>query len=284
MFVPQVLVKTDELFQPDQSTPQYDQAREISRYLLMHYGSHDDVFNRVGHPLADAHGYPDRLAGVLHAAAQRTGTVVRSALDVGCNVGGVTHALSTWVTGNVVGIDISARSVEVARAVTAGGGGVFSVVEQGPLTKEVEVRLPAGGSRARVEFEVGDGAVLRPSAEPFDAVLLSNVLDRVADPAACLVQFAADDRLLRPGGLLMIACPWSWYPEYSAADVWLGSARDDTSSETALKDLLSSTFSLIDERDEAGVLRQNLREYDYFEAHVTVWQKRGDRGSRKTLR
>jgi SAM-dependent methyltransferase len=274
LFVPQVLVKTDELFQPEQSTSQYDRAREISKYLLMHYGSHDDVFDRAGHPLADAHGYPGRLSDVLRTAAHRTDTAVRCALDVGCNVGGVSHALSTWVADRVVGVDISTRSVEVARALTVGGGGVFSIVEQGPLTKDVEVRLPGEHRRARVEFEVGDGAALRPGAEPFDAVLLSNVLDRVADPAACLAQFSADDRLLRAGGLLMIACPWSWYPEYSGADAWLGSARDDTSSEAALKNLLSRAFTLLDERDEAGVLRQNSREYDYFEAHVTVWQKR----------
>ncbi|GAA2264468.1 hypothetical protein GCM10010232_65770 [Streptomyces amakusaensis] len=273
MFVPQILVKSEEIFEPELHISQYDRAREISKYLLMHYGELDDVFERAGHPLAAAHGYPRRLSELLRESARTTGTRVRTALDVGCNVGGVSHALSTWVEDRVVGVDISRRSIEVAKALSVGGGGVFSIVQQGPFTKDVEVRLPYPESCARVEFEVGDGADLESVEGSFDAVLLSNVVDRVADPELCLRQFGASERTLRSGGLLMIACPWSWYPEYSAPESWLGSARDATPSEEAVKALLASDFDLVTEVDEACVLRQNPREYDYFEAHVTVWRK-----------
>lgn len=273
MFAPEVLLKSDELLEPDGAISQYDRAREISKYLLMHYGAAEDVFERPGHPLAAAHGYPQRLSDALHAAARRTGTEVRTALDVGCNVGGVTQALSSWVTERVIGIDISPRAVEVAQAVSVGGGGVFSVAQLGPFSREVQVRLPER-RRADVVFRVGDGAALHEVEGVYDAVLLSNVLDRVSDPAACLRQLSDTERTLRRGGLLMIACPWSWYPEYSDPATWLGSPSTRTTSETALKAQLSEAFDLVSESDEPGVLRQNPREYDYFEAHITIWHKK----------
>jgi SAM-dependent methyltransferase len=268
--VPAVLLKGDELFEEESSSSLYDRSREISKYLLMHYGDLADVFERPHHPLAAAHGYPRRLAEMLRSCAERTGTRVAKALDVGCNVGGVSHALSNWVEEFVLGVDISRRSVEIAQALSRNGGGTFSVAQQGPFTREVHVRL--AGSRAKVEFAVGDACAL--PAGGFDAVLLSNVLDRVDDPVGCLEQFSGSPDILVPGGLLMVACPWSWYPEFSHPGTWLGSAKDNTPSEQALKEVLRAHFDLVLEGDEAGVLRQNPREYDYFEAHVTVWKRK----------
>lgn len=269
---PLVLLKNDDLFDEDVTTPTYDRAREISKYLLMHYGSVGDVFDDPQHLLAAAHGYPARLSEMLRNAAARTGSQVRSVLDIGCNVGGVTHALGEWAEDLVVGVDLSARAIEIAQALSGGRGGVFSIAQLGPYSRQVEFRLPQ--PRAEVRFEVGDGSALAGREGGYDAVLLSNVLDRVPDAAQCLAQFSETEQVLRSGGLLMVACPWSWYPEYSHPGAWLGSARDGISSETALKALLSTDFDLVDERDQAGVLRQNPREYDYFEAHVTVWHKR----------
>ncbi|MDI5967270.1 class I SAM-dependent methyltransferase [Streptantibioticus silvisoli] len=274
MSIPPVLLKSDELFGEDRSEGLYDKSREISRYLLMHYGEPTDVFDRSSHPLAAAHGYPGRLSRMLEEAARATGTRVADMLDVGCNVGGVTHALSTWVADRVVGVDISPRSIEIARALTRGRGGSFSVAELGPFTRDIVLTLPEPAGRAAVEFEVGDAGALRGTDGGYDAVLLSNVLDRVDDPAACLAQFSGPAGILRGGGLLMIACPWSWYPEFSHPGVWLGSAHDRTSSAQALEQLMRDGYDLVAEQDQPGVLRQNPREYDYFEAHVTIWKKR----------
>lgn len=269
-----VLLKSDELFGKDNTAGSYDRSREISRYLLMHYGAAIDVFDDPGHPLAAAHGFPRRLSRMLESAARRNGLRVARMLDGGCNVGGVTHELSTWVEQLVVGVDLSERAVEIARTIALSGGGTYSVLDLGPFTRDLELHLPAPDGRAAVRFEVGDAGALDLGARPYDAVLLSNVLDRVEDPAACLAQFTDDDSLLRPGGMLAVACPWSWSPEYSDACLWLGSAQDRVTSETALKSLLSSCgLTLTDEVNLDCVLRQSPREYDYFDAHVTVWIK-----------
>ncbi|GGJ92445.1 hypothetical protein GCM10010123_22880 [Pilimelia anulata] len=273
MTVPPALLKGDELFEHDAGAP-YDASRDISKYLLMHYAEAADVFDRGRHPLTMAHGYCQRLSDLLRDCAARTGTAVDRALDVGCSVGGLTHALGTWVAGEVVGVDISRRSIEVAQSLTEHGGGTFCVIEQGPFYREVAIRVAEPPLRCRVRFEVGDADALAPGGGPYDAVVLSNVLDRVRRPADCLARFAGPAELLRPGGLLMVACPWSWYAEFSDPAQWLGAAATGTPSEESLKALLAADFDLLAEADEPGVLRQNPREYDYFESHVTVWRKR----------
>lgn len=274
MTVLPVLLKGDELFEKEQSNDPYGASRDLSKYLLMHYGELDDVFQHPQHPLAIAHGYPQRLSTMLEDCARRTGTRVTRALDVGCSVGGISTALSAWVEDLVVGLDSSQRSVEIAQSLVRHGGGVFSVIEQGPFVREIQFQLPEPARRGRLEFEVGDGCAVRPPDVAYDAALLSNVLDRVDDPLACLAQFSDTDRILRAGGLLMISCPWSWYAEFSHPRTWFGSADGSVTSDEALKEILRADFDLVMESDEAGVLRQNPREYDYFESHVTIWQKR----------
>ncbi len=273
MTMPPVLLKGDELLEHDPGA-QYDTSRDLSKYLLMHYGSFEEMFDRPAHPLAGAYGYCQRLSDLLRTSAEQTGTEVVRALDVGCNVGGLSHALSRWATGEVLGIDVSKRSVGVAQQLTEHNGGTFSVIEEGPFYREVRISLGDPTRRARVRFEVGDGNTLRLWDRPFDAVVLSNVLDRVRQPAACLGQLSDSTEVLRAGGLLMVACPWAWFAEHSHPSEWFGSAATGSSSAQALKTLLSNDFDLITEVDEPGVLRENSREYNYFESHVTVWRKR----------
>ncbi len=51
----------------------------------------------------------------------------------------------------------------------------------------------------------------------------TNVLDRVDDPAA----FAGElTRLLRPGGLLVIASPMHFDEHYTSRDRWIGDVRE----------------------------------------------------------
>jgi SAM-dependent methyltransferase len=266
------LVKGDELLLDDSLEDVYEASRDISKYLLMHYGSLEDVFGERDHPLAMAHGYPQRLSRVLQLAASRTETRVLRALDVGCSVGGVSHALSGWVEEQVLGLDVSARSIDVASSLTLHGGGTFGVIQQGPFSQEVTFRVRDESERCEVGFQVGDACDL-DGLGSFDVVVLSNVLDRVPDPGGCLDQFLTEGGPLSSGGLLVVACPWSWYPEFSKPEKWFGSPDGSMSSEDHLKERLKAGFSLVHEGDEPAVLRQNPREYDYFNAHVTVWKK-----------
>ncbi|MBL4849505.1 MAG: methyltransferase domain-containing protein [Planctomycetes bacterium] len=57
---------------------------------------------------------------------------------------------------------------------------------------------------------VGDAADPPFLAHSFDAVLAINLLDSCPDPRTVLGQA---DALLRPGGTLILACPYAWDPE-----------------------------------------------------------------------
>jgi ubiquinone/menaquinone biosynthesis C-methylase UbiE len=98
-------------------------------------------------------------------------------LDVGCGGGDVALELAARVgpSGRVVGVDVDAAKVALARA-EAGERGV-----------------------ANVEFRVADVRTL--AEEPFDVVYARFVLSHLPDPAAALAAFR---RHLRPGGVVIV--------------------------------------------------------------------------------
>jgi 2-polyprenyl-3-methyl-5-hydroxy-6-metoxy-1,4-benzoquinol methylase len=100
-----------------------------------------------------------------------------SCLDVGCGGGDVTLDLAARVgpTGRVVGVDVDAAKVELARAGAA---------EMGVTN---------------VEFRVADLRAL--ADEPFDAVYARFVLSHLADPSSVV---DALRRRLLPGGVLVV--------------------------------------------------------------------------------
>jgi len=93
-------------------------------------------------------------------------------LDVGCGRGDLARAFGR-LTWDVRGLDLSPQAVAVARS--AGVDAAVGTIEEAPW--------PAGS---------------------FDLVVMSHVLEHVADPGATL---SAAHRLLRPGGTLIVAVP-----------------------------------------------------------------------------
>ena len=97
-------------------------------------------------------------------------------LDIGCGGGLVAEPMAR-MGAQVVGVDASARNVEVAR-VHAWQGGLD------------------------IDYRSGTAESLQAAGERFDAVLSLEVVEHVADPAAFLASCAA---LVAPGGALMVA-------------------------------------------------------------------------------
>ncbi|MDB4948791.1 MAG: hypothetical protein JWM27_1440 [Gemmatimonadetes bacterium] len=100
-----------------------------------------------------------------------------SCLDVGCGGGDVTLDLAARVgpSGRVVGVDVDAAKVDLARAEAAERGA------------------------ANVEFRAADLRTL--ADEPFDVVYARFVLSHLSDPAAAVDAFRAH---LRPGGIVVV--------------------------------------------------------------------------------
>ena len=106
----------------------------------------------------------------------------------------------------------------------------------------------------------------------FDAALLSNLLCRLPDPAACLRQFVEDESLLNPGGVLVIVSPNSWMAQYTDEENFL----DGESSEVAVAKIgaILEGFELLHEDDLPFMIREHRRKYEYVVSQVSVWRKR----------
>jgi SAM-dependent methyltransferase len=96
-------------------------------------------------------------------------------LDFGCGAGEGTAAMATGAA-SILGVDVAADAIEHAREHNAG---------------------------PNISYETIHGAVPRPPGS-FDVVCSFQVLEHVADPDAYLAEAR---RLLRPGGVLLLATP-----------------------------------------------------------------------------
>lgn len=256
----------------------YETKSMMDRYLLMHFGSIEDTFDRTDHPLAKAHGYPRRIAEFLTGAAAATDTTLGRVLDVGSAVGGASFALA-HNGSRVIGIDLSAAFVQTANLLAGGVSVPYDRVEQGEVTTRRYATAPTPGAGGGATFLIGDACALQPELGAFDGIVLGNLLDRLPDPRACLRQFTESTQFLRAGGLLLIATPWSWQGAYTARENWLGGRGDSGpgdswTSERGLRRFMADTCDLVAETSMTGVLRDHRRHFEFLDADVTVWRKR----------
>ncbi|MEO3867409.1 5-histidylcysteine sulfoxide synthase [Nonomuraea sp. B12E4] len=262
----------------DVEEDQYSTKEMLDRYLMLHFATVQETFGSEDRLLAIAHAYPRRLALLLLREAERLGLSLERVLDVGCAVGGSSFTLAADGAAagvrHVVGADLSSQFVQTANKLALGQAVPYDRVDQGEVRTRLHARAPQPADGARVEFIVADAVTLPEELEGFDAVILANLLDRVADPRACLRQFTESDRLLTSGGLLLVASPWSWQPAYTAPDLWLGARSLAPTSEYEVRRFLGEAFDLVAESDEPGVLRDHRRHYEYFSADVSLWRKR----------
>ena len=128
---------------------------------------------------------------------------------------------------------------------------------------------------ASVSFAQGDACALDVTFDgTFDAVLASNLLCRLPRPADFLRRVPA---LLRPGGIFVLASPYSWLEEYTPKSEWLGGYRDSdqvaVDSAAAVVALLEGSGMELAERFEAPfVIREHARKFQWGTSDTTVWR------------
>jgi ubiquinone/menaquinone biosynthesis C-methylase UbiE len=111
-----------------------------------------------------------------------------SVLEVGCGVGAITALMARRVPrGRIVGLDLSPRSIEIARRLV--------------------------GSAANVSLRVGDVCSMSLGADQFDFVTLFDVLEHIPlERHAALFERLAG--VLAPSGLIVVNVPSPEYQEY----------------------------------------------------------------------
>ncbi|HBQ01352.1 MAG TPA: hypothetical protein DD672_12855, partial [Gammaproteobacteria bacterium] len=140
------------------------------------------------------------------------------------------------------------------------------------LTAEVDPAIDCN----QLGFVQGDAAnldvvPLLQNNEPYDAILLSNLMCRLSEPEYCLKQFTESNRYLQQGGILVISSPNTWMAQYTNPDSFLDGA-DSESTLAALGECLPG-FERLHEEDLPFMIREHRRKYEYIVAQVSVWRK-----------
>ncbi|MEQ8953356.1 MAG: putative 4-mercaptohistidine N1-methyltransferase, partial [Gammaproteobacteria bacterium] len=250
----------------------YESDELVSQYLLLHWGSPDEQRDAA---IAEQSGFPktgnlvERTVGLMGEFA----TAHNRALDLGCAVGRASFDLARQF-GRVTGVDYSEGFIAAANTLKENSSLPYKRWETGRHFSELEAALAPHHDPSRVSFLEGDATNLDSldlGKNPFDAVLLCNLMCRLPDPAACLRQFTGGNSYLAPGGVLVIASPNTWMTQYTRPEKFLDGADSDATL-TALGEILQG-FSLLHSEDFPFMIREHRRKYEYIISQLSVWRK-----------
>jgi putative 4-mercaptohistidine N1-methyltranferase len=195
------------------------------------------------------------------------------ALDLGCAVGRSTFELTRWANQSI-GIDLSNRFIQAAKEIQTEGVARFKRLERGEITTTIERSLPDFIDRTKASFEVGDATELREDIGTFDLVLAANLIDRVQLPRQLLGSF---EQLIRSGGFLILASPYTWLEEFTPKSEWVGGtySADGVPQEILgeLEKALGPEFRLKEKKDLPFLIREHARKYQWSVAQATLWRK-----------
>lgn len=252
----------------------YDTDKTVNQYLLFHYGSDreqrdDELASRIEYPKVS-----DLVLRTVELVNQFAGEK-KKVLDLGCAVGRASFELARSFE-QVIGLDYSDAFIHVAEALRCNRKLAYARWDTGNHSTELEASIDEAIDTDRVEFVQGDASRLNAvpllnSEHPHDAILLSNLLCRLSGPDQCLAQFVDSDRYIASGGVLVIASPNTWMPEFTPPENFLD-GPDSAGTLQAISQKLPG-FKLLHEEDLPFMIREHRRKYEYIVSQVSVWRK-----------
>ena len=243
----------------------YETEKLVAEYLFFHYADEDEVSG--GHPVPrEALNFSVRVVTELADPARLS----RTALDLGCAVGRSSFELAR-IAQSVIGIDFSSAFIGSAETLKREGRLDCQVKVEGERTVPFSARVPAGVDVSRVRFETGDATALRVDLGSFDLVLAANLLCRLPEPAKFLQRLPG---LVSPGGQLLLTTPFSWLPEYTAPEHWVGGRPENGPSWDALCKALDPHFELQLSKDLPFLIREHSRKFQYGVPLGSRWIRR----------
>lgn len=251
----QELVKPEAMYETDAAVAQYCDA---------HFGP-----EKFG-----VKNFPAQLARIcIEAMGSRP---KKRALDLGCAVGRASFELAKRFDF-VSGIDFSARFIRIAYQLQEKGIIHYQLPEEGEIVSFHEQRLEdfgLAGLGSKIEFFQGDAHNLKPQFSGYDLVLAANLLDRLYDPARFL---GSIHQRLNPGGLLVLASPYTWLEDFTKKENWVGGIRRAGEPFTTLEGLqeqLAPRFRRLGEpRDIEFVIRETARKFQHTVSQLTIWER-----------
>jgi len=248
----------------------YEDDEVLHQYLHMHYAPADDecAFPPGFVPEA-AKRFPQRCAQMLVDAMPKQGK--QTVLDIGCAVGGSSFELAKTYE-KVVAFDISDQFIHMANHLRTGHQIDYHVRAEGDRRDSFVATAPSDVDVSRLNFTVDDATALdvQRLGGPFDGILCANVICRLPSSKPF---FEVLPSLIKPGGRLVLTTPFSWLPQHTPVENWLG-GTDQEESIDALKKLMKTIgFNLIETQDMPFVIREHRRKYEYVVALASIWEK-----------
>lgn len=247
---------------------QYETDTLAAQYCDAHYGpEHFNVPN-----------FAAACAGIALAAMRDRQK--GHALDLGCAVGRAAFELARGGFEQVTGLDFSTRFFRLATYMRDEGYLRYALPEEGEIVSFHEIGLAGLGLDGlcdRVRFYQADACNLPVKFSGYDLVLAANLIDRLYSPRKFLTTI---HERINPGGLLVIASPYTWMEEFTKKEEWLGGYREAGEpvwTQEGLKHVLEPHFrQLAEPQDVPFVIRETRRKYQHSIAELTVWElKRG---------
>ncbi|MBN2340851.1 MAG: 5-histidylcysteine sulfoxide synthase [Deltaproteobacteria bacterium] len=243
----------------------YETDASVAMYLEFQYGeSYFQVAN-----------FAKKIAEIALAALDDKPR--KRALDIGCATGRLAFELAPHFS-HVDGLDFSARFIRQAAALQQTGTTRYELPMEGDLVQYKEIILSELGistDSGNVSFMQQDACNLKPQYTDYDLVVAANLVDRLNDPRRFLAEMAG--RVV-PGGVLVIASPYTWLEEFTRRENWLGGYKKDgepVSGIDGLMDALGEHFELLfAPLDVPFVIRETARKFQHTISQVTVWGRK----------
>lgn len=264
-------IESDQEVQTEFSTYETDSA--VAQYCEFHYGER----------YFDVENFAQRYARIAIEAIRQdkdfAGREDLSVLEVGCSVGRASFELALGFE-KVLGLDFSARFIQVANQLKTTGSVLYTLPIEGDIVDFKEKTLAEYGLADvahRCEFLQQDASNLKPIFTGYDMIVAVNLIDRLYDPAKFLKDLA---HRLNDGGLLLLASPYTWLEDFTEKANWLGGYKDAQSGENVttlegITALLEAEFELVKEPfDVPFVIRETQRKFQHTLSQVTLWKKR----------
>jgi putative 4-mercaptohistidine N1-methyltranferase len=243
----------------------YETDKLVAEYLFFHYAGEGEVSRGLPVP-REALDFPVRVVRELVDST----LPMRNALDLGCAVGRSSFELAR-IAQSVLGIDFSSAFIRAAETLKREGKLACHVPVEGERTEPFTARVPADIDASRIRFETGDAMDLRADIGGFDLVLAANLLCRLPEPAKFLQRLPD---LLSPSGQLLLGTPFSWLPDHTAPEHWIGGRVETGPSWDALRKILEPHFELQLSKDLPFLIREHGRKFQYGISLGSRWIRR----------
>ncbi len=238
----------------------YENSKLLGEYLLFHYGKEEDLMPWDFGPKGGLHFSKRTVcelvdASNLHSEAR--------ALDLGCAVGGSSFELAK-ICNYVLGIDYSKSFVDAANKLLNHGSLEYRFLEEGNAYAEGIAEIEA--TSAKIEFKTGDACNLPDDLGSFDLIHAANLICRLQKPDLLIDRLPS---LVKKGGQLVLATPFTWLEEFTPVESWVGSGN----SEEMLHDKLKANFILEESKNLPFVIREHRRKFQFSVSLGTRWRR-----------